>query len=95
MDYPLWDLAGYNKLATYITKTFPGYVAGKNLFALPYDWRLDLTAMDQAFELDRLASRIGQAVTANCGKKAVLVGHSMGTVVSLGLLQNPRFQAWR
>jgi pimeloyl-ACP methyl ester carboxylesterase len=95
MEYPLWDVAGYKTLINYITKTFPGYIAGKNLFALPYDWRLDLTAMEQAYEFDRLANRISQAVASNCGKKAVLIGHSMGTIVSLGLMQNPRFQAWR
>ncbi|WIA41156.1 hypothetical protein OEZ86_004776 [Tetradesmus obliquus] len=95
MDYLIWDIAGYNKLAAFISTAFPGYAAGKNLFALPYDWRLDITAMDTTREMDRLAARISAAVAANCGKKAVLIAHSMGTLVTLGLLQNPRFQAWR
>lgn len=74
-------------------------LAGKDLFAAPYDWRQDLTAMDQNIGdsklLDRLAARIRRIVATNGGRKAVLLTHSMGGIVALELLTKSRFAAWR
>lgn len=94
MEFSLFSVAGYDKLADYITRTF-GYTVGKDLFAIPYDWRYDLTTMNQAYQMDKIKQRIASAVKANGGKKAILVGHSMGSLVSLSLLQDPRHEAWR
>lgn len=94
------QVAGYDNLTAYLNTTF-GYTTGKDLFALPYDWRQDLVAMDQKIDavspklLDRLAARIRRIVASNGGRKAVLITHSMGGIVALELLTKPRFAAWR
>jgi pimeloyl-ACP methyl ester carboxylesterase len=72
-----------------------GYRLGRDLFGLPYDFRQDLTGMAASGELRRLANKIEAAVAANCGKKAILIGHSMGGLVGLALLRHPGLEAWR
>lgn len=93
-DYSLFVRAEYDNLVAYIAKTFR-YTIGRNLFAAPYDWRYDLETMNQVSQMDKLADRIEAAVKMTCGKKAIIIGHSMGTLVSLSLMQNPRFESWR
>ncbi|KAF8073211.1 Pla2g15 [Scenedesmus sp. PABB004] len=85
---------GYTKLVDFLEREL-GYSPGRDLFAAPYDWRLDLSALDEGGQFDAIARRVSAAVARNCGRKAILVGHSMGTVVSLGLLQHPAYAAWR
>jgi pimeloyl-ACP methyl ester carboxylesterase len=84
---------GYNRLAEFLVREY-GYSLGKDLFAAPYDWRLSLQALDESGQYDAIAKRVSDAV-ARCKKKAIIVGHSMGTLVALGLLQSPRFETWR
>ncbi|WIA09654.1 hypothetical protein OEZ85_009041 [Tetradesmus obliquus] len=84
---------GYNRLAEFLVREY-GYSLGKDLFAAPYDWRLSLEALDDSGQYDAIAKRISAAVL-RCDKKAIIIGHSMGTLVALGLLQSPRFEAWR
>jgi hypothetical protein len=78
----LWKIDGYSKLKSYVTKTFD-VRPGENLFEFPYDWRRD----------NRVAARKLQRASAdwlkkwressgNKDAKLVLVGHSMGGIVS-------------
>ncbi|KAF6256261.1 Lecithin:cholesterol acyltransferase-domain-containing protein [Scenedesmus sp. NREL 46B-D3] len=84
---------GYNRLAEFLVREY-GYSLGKDLFAAPYDWRLSLQELDDSRQYDAIAQRVSHAV-ASCDKKAIILGHSMGTLVALGLLQSPRFKTWR
>jgi pimeloyl-ACP methyl ester carboxylesterase len=94
MEYPLFAAAGYEALAAYLESAL-GYTRGVDLFAVPYDFRQDLTAMNATGELSRIADTIAKGVEANGGEKAVLIGHSMGGLVSTALLSYPAFAAWR
>lgn len=85
---------GYTQLTDFLTQQF-GYELGKDLFAAPYDWRLTLPALEESGQFAFIARRIEAAVKRNCGKKAIIIGHSMGTLVSLGLMQSPSFKQWR
>lgn len=85
---------GYTQLTDFLSSHF-GYETGKDLFAAPYDWRLTLSALEESGQFAYIAKRIETAVRKNCGKRAIIIGHSMGTLVSLGLLQSPGFQQWR
>lgn len=85
---------GYTQLTDFLTRQF-GYQLGKDLFAAPYDWRLTLPALEDSGQFEFISKRVEAAVQKNCGKKAILIGHSMGTLVSLGLMQSPAFARWR
>ena len=78
----LWKIDGYTKLKDYITKTFDVRL-GDNLFEFPYDWRRDNRV--SARKLGREAEKWLAAWRAASGAddaKLVLVGHSMGGLVS-------------
>jgi hypothetical protein len=83
----LWKIDGYTKQVRYIEETFD-VTRGKNLFEFPYDWRRD----------NRVAARRLQQQTAGWLKnwrdssgasdaKLVLVGHSMGGLISRYFLE--------
>jgi pimeloyl-ACP methyl ester carboxylesterase len=93
-NFTMFKGSGGEGLLTFISGRL-GYRLGRDLFALPYDFRQDLTGMAASGELRRLANKIEAAVAANCGKKAILIGHSMGGLVGLALLRNPGLEAWR
>ena len=89
----LWKIDGYSKLKSYVTKTFDVRL-GENLFEFPYDWRRD----------NRVAARKLQHATAdwlgswreasgNKDAKLILVGHSMGGLVSRYYLEC--LEGWR
>ena len=78
--------ASYSNLTDYLVRTM-GYTVGKDLFGAPYDWRLHLSGLEQSGQMDQLMARIENAVNNNCGKKAILIGHSMGGLVSVALLR--------
>lgn len=84
----------YDKLTDFLVQDF-GYRLGKNLFAAPYDWRLSLESLDKSGQYDAIVQRITEAVHKNCNKKAIIIAHSMGTLVTLGILQHPKYQQWR
>lgn len=90
-EYGLWQ-SSYTNLTTYLTEHF-GYTLGKDMFGAPFDWRLHLTGMEKAGQLSAMASRIESIVGQNCGKKAIIIGHSMGGLVTLALLH--RDPTWR
>lgn len=89
-DYGLWA-SSYTNLTSYLTEEF-GYTLGVDMFGAPYDWRLHTSGLERAGHLKSLAARVQAAVDANCGKKAVLIGHSMGGLVAVALLRrDPRW----
>uniref|UniRef100_A0A383VUA1 Uncharacterized protein n=1 Tax=Tetradesmus obliquus TaxID=3088 RepID=A0A383VUA1_TETOB len=85
---------GYAGLWHHLGSSY-GYQAGVDMFAAPYDWRLDYDGLDQAGQFDQVAARISAAVKLNCGQKAVILAHSMGSNVVLHMLRQQRFQQWR
>jgi pimeloyl-ACP methyl ester carboxylesterase len=77
-----WKIDGYTKMLRYIEETFD-VERGANLFEFPYDWR-----RDNRVAARRLQRQAGEWLTkwrASSGAqdaKLVLVGHSMGGLVS-------------
>jgi pimeloyl-ACP methyl ester carboxylesterase len=78
----LWTIDGYSKLKSYVLKTFDVRL-GENLFEFPYDWRRDNRA--SARKLQKEASdwlHSWRQKSGNDDAKLILVGHSMGGLVS-------------
>ena len=78
----LWKIDGYSKLKSYVTKTFDVRL-GENLFEFPYDWRRDNRV--SARKLQRASAdwlKKWRESSGNKDAKLVLVGHSMGGIVS-------------
>src|SRR3989344_1748519 len=68
------DLVTQNFYGSLIEQfTDRGYVLGKDLFAVAYDWRLDLKT-----QVSKLAAAVSSARAQNPGAKISLVAHSMG-----------------
>jgi pimeloyl-ACP methyl ester carboxylesterase len=83
----LWKIDGYTKMINFVTETFD-VEAGKNFFEFPYDWRRDnrVAARKLAQEgrawLAEWRERSGAS-----DAKLILVGHSMGGLVSRYFLE--------
>ena len=83
----LWKIDGYTKVLERVKATFD-VTAGQNLFEFPYDWRRDnrVSARKLAREgrgwLEAWRERSG-----NQDAKLILVGHSMGGIVSRYFLE--------
>ena len=78
----LWKIDGYSKTLQYVTDTFD-VVPGENFFEFPYDWRRDnrVAARKLAKGAEGwLASWREKSGAADA--KLILVGHSMGGIVS-------------
>lgn len=56
--------------------TAQGYVENKDLFVVPYDWRLDLRS-----QIDALSTKIDAALDASPNRKINVIAHSMGGVL--------------
>jgi pimeloyl-ACP methyl ester carboxylesterase len=83
----LWKIDGYSKLKSYVIKTFD-VQPGKNLFEFPYDWRRDNRV--SARKLHHASSdwlKSWRDTSGNKDAKLVLVGHSMGGIVSRYFLE--------
>ncbi len=83
----LWKIDGYTKMVRYVTETFD-VEPGRNFFEFPYDWR-----RDNRVAARRLATR-GRTWLADWREhsgakdaKLILVGHSMGGVISRYFLE--------
>jgi len=78
----LWKIDGYTGIREFLTSTFD-LNEGENFFAFPYDWRRDNRASAR-----RLQQEAGQWLSAHRVKsgndraRLVLIGHSMGGLVS-------------
>jgi Lecithin:cholesterol acyltransferase len=82
-----WKIDGYTKQVRYIEETFD-VTRGKNLFEFPYDWRRDNRVA--ARRLQRQSHEWLTAWRESSGArdaKLVLVGHSMGGLVSRYFLE--------
>ncbi len=89
----LWKIDGYSKLRSFVLKTFDVKL-GENLFEFPYDWRRDNRVA--ARKLQREAAGWLQAWRKQSGNgdaKLILVGHSMGGLVSRYFLEC--LEGWR
>src|SRR3954471_16415714 len=78
----LWKIDGYSKLRNYLLTTFDVRL-NENLFDFPYDWRRDNRVA--ARKLQRNSEqwlRAWRQQSGNNDAKLILVGHSMGGVVS-------------
>jgi pimeloyl-ACP methyl ester carboxylesterase len=78
----LWKIDGYSKLKSYVMKTFDVKL-GENLFEFAYDWRRDNRV--SARRLQRSADdwlKAWRESSGNKDAKLILVGHSMGGVIS-------------
>jgi len=83
----LWKIDGYTKLLRYIEDTFD-VTRGQNFFEFPYDWRRDNRVA--ARRLARQSSEWLKRWRASSGAsdaKLVLVGHSMGGLISRYFLE--------
>jgi pimeloyl-ACP methyl ester carboxylesterase len=83
----LWKIDGYTKMLRYIEDTFD-VTRGRNLFEFPYDWRRDNRVA--ARRLQRHAGDWLKAWRESSGSsdaKLVLVGHSMGGLISRYFLE--------
>ncbi|MEV6388161.1 lipase/acyltransferase domain-containing protein [Nocardia xishanensis] len=77
-----WKIDGYTRCRQQLVERF-GAVAGENYFEFPYDWRRDNRVA--AAKLARSAHywlRNWREKSGNADAKLVLIGHSMGGIVS-------------
>jgi pimeloyl-ACP methyl ester carboxylesterase len=81
----LWKIDGYGKVSRYIQQTF-GAKLGRNYFEFPYDWRRDnrVAARQLKEQSDEWLHRWRQEYPE---AKLILVGHSMGGLVSRYFLE--------
>jgi hypothetical protein len=82
-----WKIDGYTKMLRYIEETFD-VTRGRNLFEFPYDWRRDNRVAGR--RLARQGREWLNAWRASSGAgdaKLVLVGHSMGGLISRYFLE--------
>ncbi len=78
----LWKIDGYSKLKSYVMKTFDVKL-GENLFEFAYDWRRDNRV--SARKLQHSADdwlKGWREKSGNKDAKLILVGHSMGGLIS-------------
>ena len=89
----LWKIDGYSITKAQLVQRF-GLKPGKNYFDFPYDWRRDNRV--SARKLQQSTHKWLQAwrsESGNAGAKLVLIGHSMGGVVSRYFLEV--LEGWR
>ena len=89
----VWKIDGYNKMLRYIEETFD-VTRGRNLFEFPYDWRRDnRVAARQLQRQSRTWLDAWRASSGAADAKLVLVGHSMGGLISRYFLEC--LEGWR
>ena len=89
----VWKIDGYTKIADQIQARFD-VTEGENFFQFPYDWRRTNAA--SARKLQRLSHdwlKHWRETSGNAEAKLILVGHSMGGLVSRYFLEV--LQGWR
>ena len=83
----IWKIDGYTKVAETLLATFE-LTEGENFFRFPYDWRRDNRVA--ARKLARLTHgwlKNWRAKSGNDDAKLILIGHSMGGLVSRYFLE--------
>jgi len=82
-----WKIDGYTKMLRYIEETFD-VTRGRNLFEFPYDWRRDNRVAAQRLKRQsRTWLNEWRASSGARDAKLVLVGHSMGGLISRYFLE--------
>ncbi|CAG9462812.1 unnamed protein product [Pedinophyceae sp. YPF-701] len=81
MVWPVGAVHYYRELIAHLKSK--GYVAGKDLYGCPYDFRQSNRLQAQ---LDRLQARLEGAVRRSGGRRASVVSHSMGGLLVKCLL---------
>jgi Lecithin:cholesterol acyltransferase len=82
-----WKIDGYSKMLRYIEETFD-VTRGRNLFEFPYDWRRDNRVAARRLQRESNAwLREWRASSGAGDAKLVLVGHSMGGLISRYFLE--------
>jgi hypothetical protein len=83
----LWKIDGYTKMLRYIEETFD-VTRGRNLFEFPYDWRRDNRVAARKLQRESHAWLEAWRVSSGAeDAKLVLVGHSMGGLISRYFLE--------
>ncbi len=83
----LWSIDGYGKVRASILEHF-AVTEGENYFEFPYDWRR--TNRASARNLEKMAEpalRAWRESSGNADAKLILIGHSMGGLVSRWFLE--------
>jgi Lecithin:cholesterol acyltransferase len=89
----LWKIDGYSTTKAELVKRF-GLKFGKNYFDFSYDWRRDNRVSARKLQkLTRKWLQVWRSESGNADAKLVLVGHSMGGVVSRYFLEV--LEGWR
>ena len=82
-----WKIDGYTKMLRYIEETFD-VTRGRNLFEFPYDWRRDnRVAAGRLQRQSRTWLNEWRESSGATDAKLVLVGHSMGGLISRYFLE--------
>jgi len=82
-----WKIDGYTKMVRYIEETFD-VTRGRNLFEFPYDWRRDnRVAARRLARQGREWLKAWRESSGASDAKLVLVGHSMGGLISRYFLE--------
>ncbi|KAI8463527.1 MAG: Lecithin:cholesterol acyltransferase-domain-containing protein [Monoraphidium minutum] len=84
----------YGLLWAHLAKAH-GYVAGKDMFFVPYDWRTGIQGLEASGGIEGITNRIAAAVKKNCGQKAIVMSHSYGGNVMAAILHKPELQKWK
>jgi pimeloyl-ACP methyl ester carboxylesterase len=81
----LWKIDGYGKVSRYIQQTF-GAKLGRNYFEFPYDWRRDNRVAARQLK-EKSDEWLFQWRKEHPEAKLILIGHSMGGLVSRYFLE--------
>jgi hypothetical protein len=83
----IWKIDGYTKMLRYIEETFD-VTRGRNLFEFPYDWRRDNRVAARKLQRESRAWLDAWRTSSGAADaKLVLVGHSMGGLISRYFLE--------
>ena len=83
----LWKIDGYTKMLRYIEETFD-VTRGRNLFEFPYDWRRDNRVAARRLQREsQVWLNDWRTSSGASDAKLVLVGHSMGGLISRYFLE--------
>jgi hypothetical protein len=83
----LWKIDGYTKVAESIKAAFD-VTPGRNFFEFPYDWRRDnRVAARRLQRMSREWLRAWRESSGNGEARLILIGHSMGGIVSRYFLE--------
>lgn len=78
----LIKIDGYSRVSEYLIKQL-GLIEGQNFHAFPYDWRRDNRVNAKRLESQALSwLKHWRASSGNADAKLVLIGHSMGGLIS-------------